>query len=41
MIMENLGGILMAAGLLLVVAAIFIPKKNAEDADEDAPDFSE
>jgi len=41
MIIENLGEVIMTAGFLLVIAAIFIPKKNAEDADEDTPGISE
>ena len=40
MIMENLGEILMAAGFLFAVAAVFISMKKAEAAEEDTPDFS-
>ncbi len=38
--MENLGEILMAAGFLFVVTAVFISMKKAEAAEEDTPDFS-
>ncbi len=41
MIMENMGGILMAAGFLLVVTALFISMNKARAAEKDAPDFSE
>jgi len=41
MIMENLGNILLAAGFLLVVAALFISMNKAGDANEDGQDFPE
>ncbi len=37
--MENLGDILMAAGFLFAVMAVFISMKKAEAAEDDAPDF--
>ena len=39
MIMENLGEILIAAGLLLVVAAVFISSIKARAGEGDTPDF--
>ncbi len=39
MIMENLGEILMTAGFLLVVMAVFISMRKAQAAEGDAPDF--
>ena len=41
MIMENLGEILMAAGFLLVVTAVFISMKKAEAAEGGSSKFSE
>ena len=41
MIMQNLGEILMTAGFLLVVMAIFISLKKARAAEADAPDIWE
>ncbi len=41
MIMENLGEILMTAGLLLVVMAVFISSKKARAAEGAAPDISD
>ncbi len=41
MMMENLGEILMTAGFLLVVMAVFISMKKARAAEADAPGISE
>ncbi len=41
MIIENLGQILLTAGILLVVAAVFISMKKAGAAEGDAPDISD
>ncbi len=41
MIVENIGEILMTAGFLLVVMAVFISMKKARAAESGAPDISE
>jgi hypothetical protein len=41
MIMQNIGEILMAAGFLLVVAAVFISMKKAAVAEGGSPEFLE
>ena len=41
MIMENLGDILMAAGFLLAVTAVFMSMKKASAEERDAPDVSD
>ena len=41
MIVENIGEILMTAGFLLVVMAVFISMKKAHAGKDDAPDISE
>ena len=41
MMMENLGEILMTAGFLLVVMAVFISTKKAHAGEGDAADYSE
>ncbi len=41
MIMQNLGEILMAAGFLFVVTAIFISMKKARADEGNAPDISD
>ena len=40
MIMEHLGEILMTAGFLFVVMAVFISMKRAQAAEDEATDLS-